>query len=117
MNHDSSDRHSVNGNGGEPLQTTPPGTFIFFVDFLQHFSHRTAVVLSILISIQTDENGWALCPRKYLEQRSRANRHAQAVVFAELKSKGVIDVEMRGLPPQRFVRVNTDVLAQMLMQN
>jgi hypothetical protein len=88
--------------------------FLFVEAFLDIMSHRSAVILQMLINLDQDDDGWSLCTVDFLQQKGRMDHNKQHLVLTELREKGLIEIARRGNPGRRYVRVLTDVLCERL---
>ena len=87
-------------------------------DLIKEFGTNGAILLGELASeynYYNDNNrlcddGMFFSTVENVENNTGLSRYQQKKAIDELKKKGVIDVELRGMPAKRYIRINTNKL-------
>lgn len=84
--------------------------FIFFRDYLEVMSIEEAVVAQSLINLGSSrsKDGWVRCTQLFLHQQLKLTRRQQDRILSSLKARGIIQVESRGMPPNRWVCIDVE---------
>lgn len=56
------------------------------------------------------EKGWIPCTVKLLEKRTKLKRGTQSRILKRLKNKGFISIELVGIPPMRYIKVDLNAV-------
>ncbi|HEV3257985.1 MAG TPA: hypothetical protein VG013_13950 [Gemmataceae bacterium] len=84
-----------------------------FRDYLRAFSHRTANFILHLLNVakgRPPADGFIQATERFVEDGIALSTEDQAKILAWLESKGIAEVERRGRPPMRYIRLNTDAI-------
>ena len=87
-------------------------------DLIKEFGTNGAILLGELASEynyyhdnnRLSDDGMFFSTIENVENNTGLSRYQQKKAIDELKKKGVIDVELRGMPAKRYIRINTDKL-------
>lgn len=76
---------------------------------------REAFLMAVLMEeadSADDDGGWFEMTRIDLEKLSTYSRSRQDISLAKLERYGLIETEVKGLPPKRHVRVDYDAMVE-----
>lgn len=87
-------------------------------DLIKEFGTNGAILLGELASEynyyhdnnRLSDDGMFFSTIENVENNTGLSRYQQKKAIDELKKKGVIDVELRGMPAKRYIRINTNKL-------
>lgn len=87
-------------------------------DLIKEFGTNGAILLGELASEynyyhdnnRLSDDGMFFSTVENVENNTGLSRYQQKKAIDELKEKGAIDVELRGMPAKRYIRINTDKL-------
>src|SRR5436189_4916275 len=85
-------------------------------DYLEIMSAREAdLVLHLLhVGKAKSENGWVQATPAFLKTGLKLDYETQERLLGRLGQRGIIETSMRGLPPTRHIRVDTDRIENLI---
>ena len=64
-----------------------------------------------------DEDGWFYQTSETVEKITLLSRHKQDRCISKLEKMGILEKDVRGLPPKRYFRINHDVIQDLIAKN
>jgi DnaD/phage-associated family protein len=93
-------------------------------DLIKEFGINTALMLGELASEYQYyyknnmlENGMFFSTIENIEENTGLSKHQQKKALEELKSMGIIDVVVKGLPAKRYIKIDINILANKFANN
>jgi len=79
--------------------------------FFREFPKGQAILLAYLAGLDTDEEGWAVCPSEQIEDDLDMSAAIQTRLLKWLEEWEYLEIARAGFPAQRHVKVDIQALA------
>ena len=90
------------------LRASNSPNMVLCLDFIRYkvCNPRETIALCYLMSLPVDDDGWAAVSVSQWQHEFNLTAQMQSRLLRALKSRGLVEVAMRGMPAKRVVRVD-----------